>query len=76
MTLRSILVPALCLLLAACASATQLAQRDGDRCAARGYKPDSDEFKDCVVRMETERSVRTDARHREMMERSSAPWAR
>jgi hypothetical protein len=76
MTFRSILPLALCLLLAGCASATQLAQRDSDRCAARGYQPNTDEFKDCIVRLETERTVRTDVRHREMMERSSAPWAR
>ena len=76
MTWRSILPLALCLLLAGCASATQLAQRDGDRCAARGYQPNTDKFKDCIVRLETERQVRTDARHREMTERSSAPWAR
>jgi hypothetical protein len=76
MTCRSILPLALCLLVASCASTTQLAQRDSDRCAARGYQPNTDDFKDCIVRLETERTVRTDARHREMMERSSAPWAR
>jgi hypothetical protein len=76
MNLRPIFVPALCLMLAACASATQIAQRDSDRCTATGYRPDSKEFNDCMLRLETERKIRTDARHREMMERSSAPWAR
>jgi hypothetical protein len=76
MTYRSIVPLALCLVVAGCASATQLAQRDDERCVARGFKPDTPDFKKCATELETERALKMDQRHREMMERSSAPWAR
>jgi hypothetical protein len=70
---RSIVLLALGLLLAACQTAGQQAQRDNERCAARGLQPDSDAYKECLVQVESDRKVRTDARHREMMERSAIP---
>jgi hypothetical protein len=76
MSLRSILPLALFVLAAGCASATQLVQRDDERCVARGFKPDTPDFKKCATELETERALKMDQRHREMMERSSAPWAR
>jgi hypothetical protein len=76
MTYRSILLLALCLLVAGCASTAQLAQRDSERCAARGFQPNSDDFKNCLVQLETERQVRLDARNREMAERSASPFSR
>ena len=54
-------------------SAEQRADQDAERCKAGGRQPDSKEFKDCVIRLETERQTRVQARHREMMERSIAP---
>ena len=54
-------------------SPEQQAQRINDRCVARGYKPGTDEFKDCLVRVEGESSQRMQARHRDEVERSAAP---
>jgi len=72
--IRRTLVPiALCLLAAACASSTQVAQRDNDRCTARGLKPETKEFERCMLDVETERKVRMDERHRALIERSGAP---
>ena len=39
----------------------------------RGYQPNTDAFKDCVVRLDTERTVRMDQRHREAVEKSAIP---
>ena len=39
----------------------------------RGYQPKSDAFNDCVVRIETDRTVRMDQRHREAIEKSAIP---
>jgi hypothetical protein len=36
---------------------------------ARGYKPSTDAFADCVVRIEGERDARIERNRREMMER-------
>ncbi len=72
--LRSILVLALGLSLAGCLStSSSVAQRDNERCAARGHAPDSDKFKDCLVQLETDRKVRSESRHRDFMERSAVP---
>lgn len=76
MTVPPALVLALALLLAGCASAQQVAQRDEERCAAGGAQPNSDAYQDCLLRLETERKVRMDERHRHMMEQPGAPWAR
>ena len=75
MTFRSILLLAsLSGLVAGCAStAEQVAQRNNDRCVTRGYQPNSAEFKDCMDRVETERQLRADRRHQEMVEKSANP---
>jgi hypothetical protein len=71
---RPILVVALCTLAAGCiTTAEQKAQRLEDRCVERGYQPKTDAFKDCVVRLETESTVRMDQRHREAVEKSAIP---
>ena len=49
-------------------SQEELAARDKERCAARGYQPNTDAFADCVVRVEGERQARMDQRHRELTE--------
>jgi hypothetical protein len=76
MIVRTMLAVVFALALAGCQTAAQLAQRDEERCAARGYKPDSDDFKNCLVQLETERKLRVDRRHQEMVERSANPLAR
>jgi hypothetical protein len=68
---RPILAAALGLLLAGCASTEQLAQRDQERCAARGLQPNSNEFTDCVTRLETERQLRTENRRMDYMIRTT-----
>ena len=71
---RSILVLALCALTTGCiTSAEQQAARNNERCVARGYKPDTKELNDCVTQLETERSLRMQTRHQEMLERSAIP---
>jgi hypothetical protein len=61
-------------MVASCSSTAQLAQRDSERCAARGLKPGTDAFSDCVLQMETERKVRADSRYRDMVvERTAVP---
>ena len=70
---RFIHLTLLCALLAGCASAEQIAQRNEERCQARGYQPKTDAFADCIVRLESERSVRGEQRRREMLEQSAAP---
>jgi uncharacterized protein YcfL len=73
MTYRPLLLLSL-ILLAGCASAEQLAQRDQDRCVARGYKPETKEFNDCMTLVENERVARRDALHREQIEKSANPF--
>jgi hypothetical protein len=69
------LVPLLLIgaLAAGCTSAKQLAERNDERCVARGYTPGTDAFADCVVRIEGERDVRMERNRREMMERPGGP---
>ena len=44
---------------------------------ARGYKPGTDEFSDCVVRVDSERDQRMERNRRDMMEKpDTAPAAR
>ncbi len=74
MTLRSILPLALGLLLAACASTEQAAQRDNERCVARGLQPETKNFNECMTQLETERVMRKDARYREQIEKSANPF--
>jgi hypothetical protein len=54
-------------------TAEQQAKRNEERCVERGYQPKTDAFSDCVVGLESERSARMDARHREQVEKSAAP---
>jgi hypothetical protein len=71
---RSILLLALSVPLTGCISTSeQLAQRDKERCAARGHQPNTDAFANCLAQLETERDVRVQSRHRDLVERSSAP---
>ena len=71
---RPFLVLALCALATACiTSAEQQAQRNEERCAARGFQPNTDAFKDCMVRIDTERELRMQTRRQEMLERSAIP---
>jgi hypothetical protein len=71
---RSALALALCLLAAGCiTTAEQIAERNNQRCTARGYQPNTKEFSDCIAQLETDRSLRLQARHREVVERSAIP---
>jgi hypothetical protein len=71
---RSILLLALGLPMAGCiTTAEQVAQRNNERCAERGYQPNTDAFSDCLVRLDSERDARMQARHRELTEKSGAP---
>jgi hypothetical protein len=71
---RSILLLALGLPMAGCiTTAEQVAQRNNERCAERGYQPKTDAFADCLVRLDSERDARLQARHREVTEKSGAP---
>jgi hypothetical protein len=73
---RPILALALCALAAGCiTTAEQQAKRLEDRCVERGYQPNTDAFKDCVVRLETDRTILMDQRHREAVEKSAIPSA-
>jgi hypothetical protein len=71
---RPLLVLALCALTAGCiTSAEQQAQRNEERCTARGLQPNTDAFKDCMVRIDTERELRMQTRRQEMLEKSAIP---
>ena len=71
---RSILALALATLVAGCiTTAEQQAQRNEERCAARGYQPKTDPFNDCVVRLESERSQRMESNRRFQLEKSDNP---
>ena len=73
---RSILALTLCALATGCiTTAEQQAKRKEERCVERGYQPKSDAFNDCIVRLETESTVRMDQRHREAVEKSAIPSA-
>jgi uncharacterized protein YecT (DUF1311 family) len=61
-------------LVAACAaSPEQQAQRDDERCAARGYKPDTKEHSECLTSLASQRDMRLQRRHQELVERPSTP---
>ena len=71
---RSILALALGTLVTGCiTTAEQQAQRNEERCAARGYQPKTDPFKDCVVRLESERGQRMESNRRYQLEKSDNP---
>ena len=73
---RPVLALVLCALASGCiTTAEQQAQRNEERCVERGYQPKSDAFADCLVRLETDKTVRMDQRHREMVEKSAIPSA-
>jgi len=73
---RPILALALCTLAAGCiTTAEQQAQRNEERCVERGYQPKTDAFSDCIVRLETDKTIRMDQRHREAVEKSAIPSA-
>jgi hypothetical protein len=75
---RLIFVSVLTALVAACAtSPEQQAQRDGDRCTERGWKPGTKEHDDCISSVQSRRDTRMDQRHRELVERPAAtPYGR
>ncbi len=71
---RSILLLTLAVLVTGCiTTAEQLAKRNEQRCEARGYKPGTDGFSDCVVRIESERDQRMESRRREAIEQPNIP---
>jgi hypothetical protein len=59
----------LSIFLASCSAETHSVAQRNDVCAARGHQPDTDAFSDCVVRLESERELRIDARRRELLEK-------
>jgi hypothetical protein len=62
-------------LVAACAAtAEQQAQRDDERCAARGLQPSTKAHDDCVVGLRAQRDVREQQRHRELVERPAPTY--
>jgi hypothetical protein len=70
---RSLLLLAFGAALAGCTSAEQLAQRDNERCAARGLAPNTDNYANCLLQLEGERSARTEQRRRENLEKPFDP---
>ena len=54
-------------------TAEQQAKRNAERCETRGYKPGTDDFADCVTRIEGERTARMEQRRREMLEQPAIP---
>ena len=54
-------------------TAEQIAKRNADQCTARGYQPNTDAYADCLVRVETERDQRSEARRREALEKPAIP---
>ena len=71
---RSILALALGLFVTGCiTTAEQQAQRNEERCVARGYRPKTDAFNDCVVRIESERGQRMESNRRQLLEKPDNP---
>jgi hypothetical protein len=71
---RSILALALATLVAGCiTTAEQQAQRNEERCAARGYQPKTDPVNDSMLRLEIERSQRMESNRRFQLEKSDNP---
>jgi len=62
-------------LVAACGTtAEQQVQRDDERCTARGLKPTTKEHDDCVSSLQSQRDVRMQQRHRELVERPAPTY--
>jgi hypothetical protein len=59
--------------LAGCTSAADLAARDNERCVARGLAPNTDNYANCLLQLQSERSARTEQRRRENLERPFDP---
>ena len=75
-TARHLSLALLAPLLAGCLTSTpQVTQSNDARCAARGHKPDTAAFSDCIASLESVRERRMDARRNEMLERSNVPAA-
>jgi hypothetical protein len=71
---RIIFLSVLSGLVAACAmTAEQQAQSDGERCAARGLQVNSKAHDDCISNLQSQREVRLQRRHQELVERPSTP---
>jgi uncharacterized protein YecT (DUF1311 family) len=67
---RTIVVLVLSALVAACAmTAEQQAQRDGDRCTARGLQVNSKAHDECITGLQNQRDARLQQRHQELVER-------
>lgn len=75
---RFLAIAVLAPLLGGCLTSAQQAapvQSYEERCAARGHKPDSKEFSNCVAQFEAPRERRMQERRNEMLERSNMPAA-
>jgi hypothetical protein len=70
---RFIVVSIFAALLAGCTSAKDVAQRNEERCLARGLQPKTDAFHECLNRLEDDRDRRMETRRRELLEQSAAP---
>jgi uncharacterized protein YecT (DUF1311 family) len=67
----------LSLLVASCATTPeQQAQRDSDRCTARGLQPSSKQHDDCLSQIANNRDARMQAGHRELVERRAPTYGR
>jgi uncharacterized protein YecT (DUF1311 family) len=75
---RFICMAVVCALAAACAvTAEQQAQRDNERCSARGLQPESKAHDDCVSALANQRDARMQRGHRELVERPApTPYSR
>lgn len=56
-------------LAAGCSSAKQIAERNNERCTARGLQPDSKEFNACLSQLESESAARMESNRRALLER-------
>src|SRR4051812_33285698 len=72
---RAILLVLVAVLATGCltTSPEQQAKRYAERCEARGYKPGTDDFKDCLVRVEGESTQRSETNRRYEMEKPGGP---
>ena len=68
----ALLVPTL-LMTGCVTSPEQIAKRNNDQCTARGYQPGTDAYADCLVRVESDRDQRSEARRREALEKPAIP---
>jgi uncharacterized protein YecT (DUF1311 family) len=74
---RAIVLLALTGLVAACSTTPeQQAQRDDERCAERGYQPNSKGHDDCITSLRAQRDARMQRRHQELVERPATPFPR